>query len=707
MIETSNVAVRKVYYQMSTNNKSFLDMHHFLKARNINNNRFFLVLLDPDLAGINPRDPRLNINMKNKVLAECIRNYWYFLREIVRIPDEGGAKNSGKKYELHRGNLAMNFCLFLNLNIFAELPRQQGKTAAIICRILWEYQFGTRNSESIFINKKYDDAKKNLERLKDYRDALPEYLRMSEAYDRDGKKIKARNTVEYVQHPTNGNRIKTLASARNRVSANGLGRGLTIPRIWYDEYAFIPYNKIIYLAATPAFKTASENARRNNAPYGIIITTTPGDLTTDEGLDAFQVKEDATKFSELWYDLTPDQIFNTINRNTSSSFVYIRYTYQQLGRDEEWFKSVVVDMRKNWDDIRREVLLEWSNASSNCPFTKQDLEVVKSLTREPIRQMMVQGYIFDVYKDMDLRYPPIIGVDVSGGYKRDSSAIVIIDSVTTEVCAVLNCNYISTTDLAKVLYTLVKNYMPNAIVNIERNGGFGASVLSKLVKTSIKKNLYYEIKDKIVEERIEQYGKMIKQTQRVKVYGLDSTKAVRDNLIEILRERMELHKDKFISPYIFNELQTLEVKRNGKVEHSDNGHDDTIFAYLMALYVWYDGVDVMERYGIQKKSLRTDQDLEEAYEDLETKYNNIIPDLNDNPLTEELDQTIDQLMKSKGKLYNEWEAEQEADNKRALERLLSTKVGRDAYCEKYHIDPKTLENGRYEIPDDVFNNFYN
>ena len=707
MIETSNVAVRKVYYQMSTNNKSFLDMHHFLKARNINNNRFFLVLLDPDLASINPRDPRLNINMKNKVLAECIRNYWYFLREIVRIPDEGGAKNSGKKYELHRGNLAMNFCLFLNLNIFAELPRQQGKTAAIICRILWEYQFGTRNSESIFINKKYDDAKKNLERLKDYRDALPDYLRMAEAYDREGKKIKARNTVEYVQHPTNGNRIKTLASARNRVSANGLGRGLTIPRIWYDEYAFIPYNKIIYLAATPAFKTASENARRNNAPYGIIITTTPGDLTTDEGLDAFQVKEDATNFTELWYDLSPDQIFNIINKNTSSSFVYIRYTYQQLGRDEEWFKSVVVDMRKNWDDIRREVLLEWSNASSNCPFTKQDLEIVKSLTKEPIRQMMVQGYIFDVYKDIDLRYPPIIGVDVSGGYKRDSSAVVIIDSVTTEVCAVLNCNYISTGDLSKVIYTLVKNYMPNAIVNIERNGGFGASVLSKLVKTSIKKNLYFEIKDKIVEERMEQYGRMIKQTQRVKVYGLDSTKAVRDNLIEILRERMELHKDKFISPYIFNELQTLEVKRNGKVEHSDNGHDDTIFAYLMALYVWYDGVDVMERYGIQKKSLRTDQDLEEAYEDLEAKYNNIIPDLNDNPLTKEIDKTLEHLMKSKGKLYSEWEAEQEADNKRALDRLLATKVGRDAYCEKYHTDSKSLENGRYEISDDIFNNFYN
>ena len=707
MVERQNIIKRTVYYQMETTNKSFLDMHHFLKAKNIKNNRFFLVLLDPDLAGINPRDPRLNLMMKQKVLAECIRNYWYFLREIVRIPDEGGARNSGKKYELHRGNLAINFCLFLNLNIFAELPRQQGKTASILCRILWEYQFGTRNSESIFINKKFDDSKKNLERLKEYRDALPEYLIMAEAYDRSGKKIKASNTVEYLQHPTNGNKIKTLASARNKNIANGLGRGLTIPRIWYDEYAFIPHNGTIYLAATPAFKTASENARKNNAPYGIIITTTPGILTTEEGVEAFQTKEDATKFSELWYDLTPDQIFNIVARNTNSPFVYIKFTYQQLGKDEQWFKETVVNMKKKWDDIRREVLLEWSNSSSNSPFTKQDLDTVKSLVREPIRQMMVNGYIFDVYKDLDLRYPPIIGVDVSGGYKRDASAIVIIDSVTTEVSAVLNCNYISTMDLAKVIYQLVTNYMPNAIVNIERNGGFGASVLSKLVKTSIKKNLYFEIKDKIVEERIERSMRMVKQTQRVKVYGLDSTKAVRDNLIEILRERMELHKDKFISPYISEELQTLEVKRNGKVEHSDNGHDDTIFAYLMALYVWYDGVDVMERYGIQKKSLRTDQDLEEAYEDIETKYKNVIPDLNDNPLTEELDQSINVMMKAKGKLYSEWEAEQRLEDEKCLEKLLSTKKGKQAYCDKFHIDPNTINNGRYEIPDEIFTDFYN
>ena len=82
---------------------------------------------------------------------------------------------------------------------------------------------------------------------------------------------------------------------------------------------------------------------------------------------------------------------------------------------------------------------------------------------------------------------PIIGGDVSGGFKRDSSALTIIDSRTTKVTATFNCNYVSVDDFARVIYELVTKYMPNAIVNIERTGGFGSSVLSKLVKSSIKK----------------------------------------------------------------------------------------------------------------------------------------------------------------------------------------------------------------------------
>ena len=54
-------AVREqvVYYHHSTTNKSFLDMHYYLRDRGIKHNEFMLLLLDPDLAKINPRDPKL------------------------------------------------------------------------------------------------------------------------------------------------------------------------------------------------------------------------------------------------------------------------------------------------------------------------------------------------------------------------------------------------------------------------------------------------------------------------------------------------------------------------------------------------------------------------------------------------------------------------------------------------------------------------
>lgn len=112
--------------------------------------------------------------------------------------------------------------------------------------------------------------------------------------------------------------------------------------------------------------------------------------------------------------------------------------------------------------------------------------------------------------------------------------------------------------------------------------------------------------------------KMVKNTRKVKVYGVDSTKAVRARLIEILMERVRYHKDKFIAPILHAEMQAMQIKKNGKVEHSDNSHDDQVFSYLHALYVWYDGKNLAENFGIRKSSLKTDDDreiIEDNFED--------------------------------------------------------------------------------------------
>ena len=620
------------YYHMSTTNQSFLDMHYYLKQTGRQNNKFFLVIYDPDLIGVDPRDPNLNTLMKKKILRECIINFWYFIREVVRIPDQGGAVGGGARYKLHRGNLALNFGFLLNWNMFVEFPRQHGKTISAVVWYLWVFNFGTTNSEMMFMNKKHDDSKMNLRRLKDIRDTLPSYLQMKEMMGPDGKVKKASNNVESTTNIINNNKITTKAGARNSAGANGLGRGCTMPIHWYDEYAFILYNDVIYSAATPAFKTASMNAKKNNAPYGILITTTPGDMTTNEGIEAYNTKEAATPFNEAFYDYSFDKLEEVKNSNTSSSFFYIRYTYQQLGSSEQYFKEMVIDLKKNWVAIRREVLLEWSKSSSNSPFRQQDLDEVERLVmKEPIQQVALCNglYFLNIYKPMDasmaFRYPPIMGVDVSGGYQKDSSTITIIDSRTTEVVADFNCNYISTNDLAKVIYELVVKYMPNCIVNVERNGGFGASVLSVLAKSKIKKNLYFEIKDKVIEERFNG-TKPVRKTVQKKCFGFDETRDSRQLLMEILKERMEKHKAKFISPIIFDELTTLEVKRNGRIEHADNAHDDQIFSYLLALYVWYEGKNLMQNFGLDKGTLYTD-DADEEYLGLDETYRDIVNEI--------------------------------------------------------------------------------
>ena len=472
-VQTRLVSPRMVYIHKETTNQSFIDMHHFLKSRGIQNNDFFLTLLDPGLAGVNPRDPNLSVAMKYRVLQECCNNYWYFLREVVIIPESGGSLGGGSRYILNRGNLAMNFLFALNFSIFFELPRQWGKTTGALCRYLWCYNFGTSYSEIMFMHKDHTGSKNNLKKLKDIRDNLPSYLQMSSSIGSDGKKLKVPNTIVMMEHPSNHNKIITFPSARSRDLANNLGRGSTQPMQYYDEFAFMPYNKEVYLAAAPAFSKAAKNAAKNNAPFGMLLTTTPGDLTTESGLYAYDIYNNATVWNEAFYDKTIQELTDIVNANTNNSFVKISYSYKQLGGGQDYLNDMIRQMNRSWPEIRREVLLEWSQTSDNCPFEKEKLDIIATMVRDPIRTLFFGRfgqYQLNIYDNMDTNYPAIIGVDVSGANWKDSSAITIIDSKTTRVIATLNCNFIPGDDLADVIYTIVTKYLQNAVINIERNG---------------------------------------------------------------------------------------------------------------------------------------------------------------------------------------------------------------------------------------------
>ena len=708
----------RYHVSLETTNKSFIDMYYYLINIGVPKNKadFMLRLYDPALIGVDPFDyPRLTQQLKARIAIECGRNIWYFLRECVRISTAAGKI----RYKLHRGNMAQTYLFERNYNQYDIQPRQFGKTIGSCCCYLWVYNFASRNSEILFYHKDHGGSKSNLKTVKELRDNLPEYLQMkAEAMGQFGRKIKVPNTVETANNPITMNRIVTLPSARSEDQADKIARGRTSVFIYFDEYAFMPYNKTVYAAAGPAFSTAANVAKSVGAHYGIMITTTPGDLTTDEGLYAYQARNDATLWRDDYYKLSDQELKELNESNTNSNFFHVEYNYKQLGRGDDYLKEMVILLQRNWAKIRREVLLEWSEASDNNPFSKEDLSKIKDLCRDPIRTIYFgrhNQYAFNVYEDVDLRFPPIVGVDVSGALYNDSSAVTIIDSRSTRVVADFNCNYIPADDLADLLYTLVTRYMPNAIINVERSGGFGISVLQRLCKTSIKKNLYFEIKDKVIEESFNGVH-LNKKKARVKVYGTDTTRDVRARMIELLYERVAYHKDKFISKILQHELETLIVDKHGKVQAVSPHHDDQIFAYLHAIRVWYEGENVAERYGIRKNVLKTDEDIEiesstlDQEEDLKSidveELSRDITDGSKDIVAEQMEFIKDASKYHLQQDFNRMVFEEEQQD---LNLLINTnKDAKEAYNRKYHIDG-TAPNQVIQfvdLPDNAFGTIF-
>lgn len=234
----------------------------------------------------------------------------------------------------------------------------------------------------------------------------------------------------------------------------------------------------------------------------------------------------------------------------------------------------------------------------------------------------------------------------------------------------------------------------------------------------IKNNLYYEIKDRIIEETNDSLGRIVRRKQRTKVYGLDSSKDSRDLLIGILRERMERHKDKFNSPALLDELSKMVVKRNGKVEHSDNSHDDLVFSLLMALYVWYEGKNLKDVFHIDKTTIKTEDSVDDivggtADQALERKYIEIIEDLklssdDEEKTIKEVNESLKTLKQGMGMMFGEFIKKQREQENDLLIGMLQNKAAREAYAKSMHLpvqDVEQMAKGTYTIPNSVFMHF--
>lgn len=586
---------RKFIYDVETKNISFIQTASDLKTLGIKNNMFFLKLYNEDLRGVDPHSPMLTDQQRSDIILECIINPWYFLRECVRIPDQGG---NGIPYQLNRANLALTFCFLNGIVLYLVIPRQIGKTQSTLAILLWTFLFGTTNSEFMFINKKQEDADNNLGRLKVQRELLPPFMRMKEIMDGDGKKLTGKNNVKSIFNPANGNSIVTKPSASSVEKAEGIGRGCSQTVQYFDETEFTSYIKTIIEASGPAYRTAAANARRNNAAYGRILTSTPGDLDTQPGKDSEKIINDTCKWTEKFYDWTTEQIEDYVKKNSGNGIVYIEYAYQQLGKDEEWLQEMCASLLNNPMKIKREVFLQRMHGSSESPFEIEDLNMVQELKRKVKEEIFINNvFRLDIYTPLDRDKIYIMGMDCAQGLGGDSTAVTVLDPYNLEPCAEFKSPYMSIPDAVKFVVTLIRKFIPRSIAAIERNN-VGTAIIDGLMKTSVRPNIYFEDTPEglDIDDKLDGKGFLKVEAARRKMRGVWTGTKSRDLMMKLLEGHMQNYKDKFVTENIIGNIMTLVRKKSGKIEHSDGNHDDSLFSYLIALYVFYYGKN-LQRFG--------------------------------------------------------------------------------------------------------------
>jgi len=202
----------KIFYDWDTPNDSFVKMAYILKRKKIKNYNFFLKLYDKELVGVDPYDENLSEEMKARIQREVSKNFWYFIRECVKIAVPGRLK----PFAINRGNLAMLWCLLNSINAALVLPRQNYKTQSACAFYAWCYNFSTENSSIAFFNKRSENCKENLGRMKRIIEELPPYLQLF-----SGRKDTINMT--YMKNYITQNSVIAYGSANTEANADNLG----------------------------------------------------------------------------------------------------------------------------------------------------------------------------------------------------------------------------------------------------------------------------------------------------------------------------------------------------------------------------------------------------------------------------------------------------------------------------------------------------
>lgn len=594
-----------------TKNTSFLKLAAIYKKMGIKNNAFHLSLLQPALQGVDPHDPSLSQELREMVITECKFNIWYFLREVLKIPQQGSPVPS--PFLINRSNVAMMWCFMNGVDYANILPRQQGKSVGADSLNIWIINVAAYDTTVQLLTKDAKLRKGNIERLKKIRELLPDYINLTTKDDAD-------NTEEYTCIRLL-NYYKTAVGQKSEDLAENVGRGLTGPITQVDEGPYVPNIHIAMPVMLASSTNARDIAKANNTLFGNIITTTAGRRDTNEGKYMYKLIHDGARWNERFLDL-PDYkgLCEAILTNAHGERLLINgtFSHRQLGKTDKWLKDAIINANAGKDMASRDFLNMWTNGAERSPLDKEIIDVLSGFCGDPkYTELCGNNYLLRWYipaeriDEIMSSGHFIISLDTGNTVGKDANGLTIIDIKTMEVIAAADITDANIYRFSEWIAELLLKYLRLTLVIENKSTGMAIADAVAVILIKHGHNPFVRMFNRIIQNPDEHKvaNKEMEVNKGVasedfymryrKYIGFMTTGSSRRLLYETLLHsacRSTAHR---VNDNVLSEQLRSLVERNGRVDHPVGGHDDLVIAWLMGHYFASHGRN-HEFYGLPR-----------------------------------------------------------------------------------------------------------
>jgi hypothetical protein len=426
-----------------------------------------------------------------------------------------------------------------------------------------------------------------------------------------------------------GNKYKSSVGRNDKIAADKLGRGLTVPIMHFDELAYINLIEYSLPVALASGSAAREEAAAQGQPYGNVFTTTAGNITTRDGAFAHSFLTSGAPWTETWFDLAGQETLHKVIDKMcgeGKSIIYGAFNHRQLGRDDAWLFKTLRESAQYGEIADRDYFNIWTVGGEGSPITQEQKKRIKESEKEPLwNEITPEGYTVRWYipkEQVEMRMAAsryVMGLDPSEllGEKSDATGMVIIDVETHDIVATGRYNETNVPQLSAFLASILLRF--STITFVPERKSMGMAIIDYVVIALHRAGVdpFKRIFNRIVDDAtiMESEFRDIQAPMSTRSatfydrfkrhFGFNtagSGRYSRDALYVVsLPSSMDYGSRRMHCNLLITEILALTI-RNGRIDHNRGNHDDLVISMLLAHWLCIQGQN-LSYYGINSNNI--------------------------------------------------------------------------------------------------------